>query len=321
MFRTSNKKAFPALSISSWFCVPEHGMNDLEILCRASAFLVKAINPSFKHKFHVLTVSHAVAPWKWPKYYPEEWLQQVNEKHTHYTIEMRHDQGEFCSQTELIPQAFHHNSRDFTVMHIENESKVMEELSEIGLNDSIYSLAPSDTIPLQKEMKLKFHGHEVSRAGFSDMDTDDRKPIPSTFKGIVNKRSDYQVFARTLPRALENGMCGGPVLFAGYASGSSTENNTSSSREDGRKRRGVQAMSSASEVVEDRLVGLVEGIVPSEHSNEDIRGNAVFVEANEMREFLVEIEAGQVVPVLGGQVMETVGIDQDPDKMDWQKHL
>jgi hypothetical protein len=30
------------LSFSSWFCVPDQGMKDFEILCRASAFLIKA---------------------------------------------------------------------------------------------------------------------------------------------------------------------------------------------------------------------------------------------------------------------------------------
>jgi len=31
-----------ALSFSSWFCIPDQGMNDFEILSRASAFIVKA---------------------------------------------------------------------------------------------------------------------------------------------------------------------------------------------------------------------------------------------------------------------------------------
>ena len=31
-----------ALSVSSWFCVPEQGMKEFEVLSRASAFLVKS---------------------------------------------------------------------------------------------------------------------------------------------------------------------------------------------------------------------------------------------------------------------------------------
>jgi hypothetical protein len=36
----SNKKL--AMSITTWMCVPEFGMKDLEVLCRGSAFLVPA---------------------------------------------------------------------------------------------------------------------------------------------------------------------------------------------------------------------------------------------------------------------------------------
>jgi hypothetical protein len=30
-----------AVSITTWFCVPEFGMKDMEVLCRGSAFLVR----------------------------------------------------------------------------------------------------------------------------------------------------------------------------------------------------------------------------------------------------------------------------------------
>jgi hypothetical protein len=37
-----------AFSFSSWFCVPELGMKDFEILCRASCFIVPTITPKVK---------------------------------------------------------------------------------------------------------------------------------------------------------------------------------------------------------------------------------------------------------------------------------
>ena len=65
-------------------------MKDLEILNRASAFIVKTKDREFakKCKYHVITASHVAAPWRWPKYYPDEWIQFINESHTHYTMEL-----------------------------------------------------------------------------------------------------------------------------------------------------------------------------------------------------------------------------------------
>ena len=102
------------LSLSSWFCVPEQGMQDMDILCRSSAFVLPVHNKEkFKEKsLHVITCSHVVAPWKWPKYYPAEWLQAVNESHTYYTVEVRHSDGVFHTQLDLLPRVYHHPTRD-----------------------------------------------------------------------------------------------------------------------------------------------------------------------------------------------------------------
>ena len=129
-----------SLSLSSWFCIPEQGMKDFEILCRASAFLIKSKNyqptnqeekkqpQSFRSKYHVISASHVVAPWRYPKYFPDDWLQFVNEKHTHYTLELRHDDGVFITQTELIPTSIHHASRDLVALRVEDESIVSDLL-------------------------------------------------------------------------------------------------------------------------------------------------------------------------------------------------
>jgi hypothetical protein len=49
-----------------------------EMLCRGTAFSVK----SDTGRAHLMTCSHIVAPWRWPKLYPLPWLKFVNEKHT-----------------------------------------------------------------------------------------------------------------------------------------------------------------------------------------------------------------------------------------------
>ena len=122
-------------------------MKDLEILCRSSAFIVK-VSPSFKkgdfglhaplisgfHRpnYHVVTVSHGIAPWLWPSQYKmhrngeHEWLNGVNETHTFYTFELRQFlTGAMATQHELSPRVYHHSSsspsgsrRDLCVTHL-----------------------------------------------------------------------------------------------------------------------------------------------------------------------------------------------------------
>ena len=169
MFTSSRAPRKLALIISSWFCVPEQGMQQFEVLSRASAFLVKSryggqgfgarhrfpvglpkalseeaaalpddqqaellATQTFVPQYHVVTASHVVAPWKWPKYYPDEWLQYVNQAHTHYTIELRDETGVFITQSECLPVSYHHPTRDLAVLHLEDEQEHTDILFDLG---------------------------------------------------------------------------------------------------------------------------------------------------------------------------------------------
>ena len=72
-------------SLSSWFKVPEQGMQRFEILARASAFPV--VQQDGELAF--VTSAHTCCPWKFPNYYADDWLQFVDERHTRYTVEIR----------------------------------------------------------------------------------------------------------------------------------------------------------------------------------------------------------------------------------------
>lgn len=84
----------------------------------------------------MLTSSHVVAPWKWPKYYASEWhwLAGVNESHTHYTVELRHSDGMFLTTADLAPASFHHAHRDVAVMHFDpaEQAEALDTLAELG---------------------------------------------------------------------------------------------------------------------------------------------------------------------------------------------
>lgn len=100
--------------------------------------------------WHVMTVSHGVAPWKWPKLYPDDWLRHVNEKHTHYTVEMRYEDGIMINQGDLLPKVYHHPTRDLAALHIEFEDEIAELYMELNLETELDILGPqSSQYPLQ----------------------------------------------------------------------------------------------------------------------------------------------------------------------------
>lgn len=138
-FSASSDKLRLAVTVSSWFCLPEEGMKDVEILCRSSAFILKTMSPfsspiaPLHHpQYHIITVSHGVAPWRWPRQYQMDengshaWLRHLNENHTYYTLELRDpESGVFMTQQELAPVVFHHQPsqglgliRDLAVLHV-----------------------------------------------------------------------------------------------------------------------------------------------------------------------------------------------------------
>jgi len=156
-------------------------MKEFEILSRASAFLVKSrfngVGPAASHKFpqgqlkpltgaagakgekgvhkfvpryHIVTASHVVAPWLWPKYYPDEWLQHVNQSHTHYTVELRNEEGVFVTQSECFPVSYHHRNRDLAVLHLEDEAGSFKMLQELDFHVPDLLLPPSQNSGVQQ---------------------------------------------------------------------------------------------------------------------------------------------------------------------------
>lgn len=237
-------------------------MEEYEILSRASSFLVKSKSEKYPNRVHLLTASHVIAPWKFPKYYPDEWLQYVTEKHTQYTIEVRHENGMLMAKAELTPSSFHHFSRDLAVLHFKQEAAALKLLDQHGIEPQ--ELA---TCQLTQGEPLLFHGHEVSipsaimeaDSNNSDDNVQDiREPSPRVVSGHFFHGSAHQLFAKTNP-VLTYGMCGGPVTMKSFINTSSTT--------------GVNKTSSRTEVC-----GLLEGIVPLNTEAIDLKGLAVFVD-------------------------------------------
>jgi hypothetical protein len=74
-----------------------------------------------------------VAPWKWPKLYPDDWLQFVNMEHTKYTAEVRTDEGLVVEKPrlELLPELYLHPTRDLAVTHFADEAQALVALDRL----------------------------------------------------------------------------------------------------------------------------------------------------------------------------------------------
>ena len=109
-----------------------------------------------------------MSPWKWPRYYPEEWLQFVTEEHLHYTLEIRDDTGVFISQVGVNPVTYHHANKDLAVLHLADEQENLSLLEDIGY-EHIDLLAPRKSKDLAVQgVLLDFYGHNVSGGNKSE---------------------------------------------------------------------------------------------------------------------------------------------------------
>jgi hypothetical protein len=254
-------------SITSHFLHPDFGMERFEVLSRASAFPVRRNSKNKSTKFHFITSQHVTHPFNFPNYYGDkEFVQHLSDEHVKFSIEIREDDGTIRHSFECKSKAFPHPTRDFAVVHLENEEKFCDEL-----NNQVSEIILMDKKANSNE-KLIFDGHFLSKQSNSVSNEDDSKLVPKLVQGELFARSDLQVFAKT-SSLLELGMCGCPVL--------SDQNN-----QDGAE----------------YCFGVVEGIVPPRNINEDgsmtprekalqyISGCAVFVESSEIIPFLDRID-------------------------------
>jgi hypothetical protein len=258
------------VSISTWFCIPEQGMKDMEILCRSSAFAVKSRSKDFPHKMHFITSSHNIAPWKYPKKHPEEWLQYINERHTYYTIETRNPDGSFMTQSEMLPCSYHHNSRDLAVLHLETDhDELFETFSLEPHKLSGRELMAGDSILFNGYSVVDSTGNHSSEnsSGFSPADNapsselDVRRTVPTIVPATFVSQSMFLNYARA-NHILNGCMSGGPVTC---------KPTVEAKRKEGRS----AANASVSERSE--VCGMFENVVPDDCEDQELRGLVSFV--------------------------------------------
>jgi hypothetical protein len=240
--------------ISSWFRLPEQGMDNFELLSRASSFLVRREG---QFGVHIVTSAHVVHPFAFPNYYPPDqhaWLRFVNERHVITKFEVRErDGGQILFSTDLHDKVYRHETRDICVLHPEDQAGFAQALAEFegGTREHILELEDESAVKEWVDGKagVMFVGHEIIEAS-----GELQEQLPCVVPGsLLGQTPQGQIFAST-ERTLKMGMCGGPVLAGGG-----------------------------------KCIGATEGIVP-ETGPEPLRLCAAVISAGTVRELLRDID-------------------------------
>lgn len=265
-----------ALSISTYYCDPRD-MLKYKMLMRGSAYIIRRNSGSnFPFQYHIITCRHNIAPWIYPKYYPDDFLRSVDEKNVCHTIETRGLDGQWITMNLLYPIIYHHLELDIAVLHLIDEDKSIESL--LKANMQICENATTEEIK-QRQDNLEFYGHNVIHSENSS-ESDFLVPYPLDTTGEIQHITKTQFFAST-KLLLSQGMCGGPVLVDR-----------------------LDETSPGSFEVCKVSAGFTEGIVPLDSQHLPLRGCAAIIKSDDVKSFLRDIESGAVESVAGGQLME-----------------
>lgn len=340
------KRSIRSLALSVHFKHPDLGMKEYEILSRASAFLlsVDPIDPSevdvkgsssyahlaksqrkreemqlkqdylfkpaggpqreakdlrwlefcpgnFRPLCHVVASSHVLSPWLWRQYYPQPWLEQVTQKHVRYSVDVfdTEDDSNIVNKKSLAtfalnPYPIHHpNDMDLALVHLKSEAGSLQHMQSLGVK--MLHLTENDTT-FDKNDEVFFQGFEITDEHYETLEriNDDivsekeRKTNNEDIRVFMQyKTSGNLVFASprrfiaTTPKPLPEGLCGGPVFDK-----------------------------------DDRVCGIVEGIVPSDHKEKSIAGAASFIPYFRIREFVDHAERMMLEKIVPKKLFDKV---------------
>ena len=243
----------------------------MEILCRATAFAVKSACPAHADKMHFVTAANSIAPWKYRNLYPDDWLQAIDEKHTFYTIETRHDDGMFLSQSELLLKTYHHKTSDLAVLHLEKSHNILFDSLDVEphvLSDR--ELVEGDDLLIDgysiKDNAFKSH-YDMDSNGQVEQTLDVRRAVPTKVPANFVAQYMYLRYAST-HEPLNHCMSGAPVTCKAKSAVVSVG---------GRSASGVSTRKS-------EVCGMYGSMIPEDSEDEALRGFASFVGADTIQE-------------------------------------
>lgn len=225
---------------------------------------------------HVLCSSHVVSPFLWLDYYPHDWLTQVRQEHCKYSLEVIDSKNpkEPLASFELHNSPIHHpEGRDIALMHIKDEEVALKEMKKLGVQ--VHYLRDPEKL-FSKGETIFFDGFVVRdpsrpEAVSEDMAAEDTRLFePYEEVGTLSFHTNDRFFAKT-SAPLPEGLCGAPAMDA-----------------DG------------------DLCGVVEGIVPTDHENQDIAGNAAFLPSFVLASFVDYAERFMLEQLMPKDIFQSV---------------
>lgn len=225
------------------------------MLARGSAFFVQG--PKTQRPIALLS-AHVAAPHRFPNYFPQPWLQHVQDKHCRTVIESRSSDGKVLTSTVStfpLSTGFRHASLDVAAF--------------LPVNDSPQPTKDTSILRLATDLTLGAEDDSVTIAGYrliGDAGSGTEAVLPIQLQGTLADLQSSRGFVNTGAVHTEMGMCGGPVFM--------TDNPT---------------------VCVGILEGLIP-IIPEEdrhnykETHRRLEGHSVFVTANELIKFLHDVE-------------------------------
>mmetsp|Transcript_21678 Transcript_21678/g.45414 ORF Transcript_21678/g.45414 Transcript_21678/m.45414 type:complete len:535 (+) Transcript_21678:1414-3018(+) len=261
---------------------------------------------AFRPKVHVVSSSHVISPWLWPKYYGQDWLRVITQEHVRYSLEVwgkssggsgseggegevHHDgklRGSFepLAKFALNPYPIHHpNDMDVAVIHLKQEETALEHLTSLGIQPlhlpTMHDLETSNDPVFEPGERVLFQGFEVYEANTTDQESlttdktdeldgndDERVFHPYSSLGTLAMASPDRFLAQTKAGPLPEGLCGGPAI---QLPKEMTFGNN--------RKKDIAPMT---------VRGVVEGIVSSKHEDERLAGMASILPSYRVREFV-----------------------------------
>jgi hypothetical protein len=169
----AKERNLKSLALSVYFKHPDLGMNDYEILSRATAYLLSvdakdAADKPLKGPYDHLEAAEErrsyreykqdfgwsrvkgtresymdigwleyLAPYLWKDYYPQDWLSIVRQEHCKFSLGVydTDDQSDALATFTVNSQPYHHpEGRDIALLHFRDENESLDTLRNLGVH-------------------------------------------------------------------------------------------------------------------------------------------------------------------------------------------
>ena len=264
----------------------------------------------FRPAVHVVAAAHVLAPFREPwrsMYYGEQgaWLSKVQPENCKYELEVydtsvKENQKKIgvsncLAKFALNPYPIHHpDNLDISLIHLKDEDRFLKEIERLGV-ESLH-LRDASAEPFTPNEPIRFEGFEVALPDGTDKgnilaetldwdeeenddifsstvkntNDDERIFIPYTASGELIYVSPERLFAKT-DSPLPDGLCGGPAIDQN-----------------------------------DKVTGVVEGIVPLSHENKRLAGAAAFISSGAMKSFVDMAEMRMLEQIVPSELYERI---------------